>query len=74
MTDDKNDDRNQDQRRQRRTRRLSIFLILGVAAVAAIGTWVFSSWYARHYGNQKTLEQLPPPPSIGNQASGATPH
>lgn len=73
MTDDENNDRTQDQRRQRRTRRLSIFLILGVVAVVAIGIWVVSSWYARHYGNQKTLEQLPPPPSIGNQASGARP-
>ena len=69
--DEKSD--NEDHGRQRRTRRLSIYLILGIVAVVAIGTWAFSSWYTSHYGSRKKLEEPPPPPLLGSKSNGARP-
>jgi len=57
-------ERTEDYYRQRRTRRLSIFLILGVAALLAVSTWAASSWYSSHFGSSKQLENLPPPPAL----------
>ena len=70
--DETSEKRSEDHGKHRRTRRLSIFLILATVAAAAIGIWVFSSWYTAHYGSRKKLEQLPPP-SLGSQSSGTRP-
>ncbi len=71
MSDKKNDKQPDDPGKQRRTRRLSIFLILGTVAIVAIGALAFGTWLSSQYGNQKKLDNLPPPPSLGS-GSGAT--
>lgn len=73
MTEKNSDERDEDHGRHRRTRRLSIFLILGIVALVAIGSWVFSSWYTARYGNSQKLEELPPPPALGDRSSSAKP-
>jgi hypothetical protein len=57
----------------KRVRRYSVFLILGVVALLAVGIWFLSSWYsARYYGIENLLNESPSPPPIEQRSSNHT--
>jgi hypothetical protein len=57
----------------KRVRRFSVFLILGVVALLALGIWLLSSWYdARYYSDENPLTDLPPPPPVEQQSPQPT--
>ncbi|MGN6548808.1 MAG: hypothetical protein ACTHJ3_02785 [Pararhizobium sp.] len=64
MEDDKKVPRTQDQQPvSKRVRRFSIFLILGIVAVVAVGIWFATSWYSARYYSGDNATELPPLPS-----------